>query len=337
MQQIFNQILAEEPYKSVLNAHAPLAVAVSGGGDSMALCRLLIDWAQQHSRTLYVLSVDHGLRADSADEVQCVAKWVSDFSCVSHHILRWQSDKPDSGVQAKARQARYQLMAGFCAAHGVGALFLAHHADDQAETFVQRFIRGSGLQGLAAMRPVVAYSDDLLLLRPLLGVHKAELLDYLSSIGQDYIEDPSNQNDDFTRVRLRSFLDQLFGEGLSDKRLHVTASRLCRADEALDIYVDNIWFGSDCIVNNQHVYIACDVFTSAPEEVSLRLCLRCFSHFDPLRAYMPRMEKIEALCTALRVEDVMKKRTLGGLAFSKKKRGGKIVIEPEEWLASQGK
>src|SRR5690606_24842602 len=119
-------------------------------------------------------------------------------------MLEWQGDKPTTGIQARARQARYDLLIGWCTDNRAGALVTAHSLEDQAETFLMRLARGSGADGLAAMRP--AREDRIAILRPLLGVSRARLRSTLTAAGQHWLEDPANRDPRFERVRWRTTL-----------------------------------------------------------------------------------------------------------------------------------
>ena len=184
-----------------------IAVAVSGGADSMALVILASQWVRKHQGEVTALTVDHGLRAESAAEAKQVAAWCSQHQ-ILHHILCWNPPPLSSAVQEQARNARYQLLADWCHEHHISYLLTAHHRDDQAETLFFRLARGSGLDGLACMQPSMYLQQEVVLLRPLLPVGKARLVAYLLSIHQPWIEDPSNQNPLYTRSRIRTLLAQ---------------------------------------------------------------------------------------------------------------------------------
>ncbi len=180
-----------------------LAVAVSGGPDSLALTLLLAEWAHSRNGRVDALTVDHRLRAESTTEAEQVGRWLASLPGVTHRILAWSGPKPDSGIQAAAREARYRLLSAYCRDHAILHLCVAHHRDDQAETHRLRAGHGSGtigLAGMSAVRPL----DGVRLLRPLLGVGKAELLALLAAREQPWISDPSNSNPAFERVRLRA-------------------------------------------------------------------------------------------------------------------------------------
>jgi tRNA(Ile)-lysidine synthase len=183
-----------------------IAVAVSGGSDSLGLGLLLAEWVRALEGRLHVLTVDHGLRAEAAAECARVAEIFAAIPGCSAHVLRWDDKKPERGLQAAARAARYALLTDWCRARGVLHLAVAHTADDQAETVKMRGTHGSGVAGLAGMaaaRPELGVR----LLRPLLGVSRQAIRGWLTKRGQSWIEDPSNDLAKFERVRIRQGLD----------------------------------------------------------------------------------------------------------------------------------
>jgi len=187
---------------------SPFAIAVSGGGDSMALLRAL-----RNAPRLYgALIVDHGLRPESADEAR-LTKSRAEKLGVKAYILTWAPGPLKTGLQEKARHARYGLMGVFCRRHGLDRLLTAHHLGDQVETLVMRYDKGTDWRGAAGMKretyaPLWPELAAVTLCRPLLSIPKAEILNYLKHHEVDWIEDPSNANRDFTRVRIRQRLAQ---------------------------------------------------------------------------------------------------------------------------------
>jgi tRNA(Ile)-lysidine synthase len=218
-----------------------IAVAVSGGPDSMALALLLDEWANHREARIEAITVDHALRAESSAEAAQVGRWLAACRVTRHTILRWSEAKPEAGIQAAARDARYRLLTGYCRDNGILHLCLAHHLDDQAETRAMRAARQSGPMGLAGMNAIREW-DGIRLLRPLLGVTKSALQATLRARGQDSIDDPSNRNPAFERVRLREQADdprdslpELHRAGLERRRLETeSAARLCRDLEIHD-------------------------------------------------------------------------------------------------------
>jgi tRNA(Ile)-lysidine synthase len=176
-----------------------VAVAVSGGADSLALALLAAGWAE----TL-ALIVDHGLRPESAAEAARVAAWLVARG-IAARILAVGPLLPGADLSARARAARYDALAGACRQAGIVHLLLGHQALDQAETVLMRRLRGSGPDGLAGMAAVLP-RRGLLLLRPLLGIPPARLRATLRDAGQDWVEDPTNRDARFLRPRLRALL-----------------------------------------------------------------------------------------------------------------------------------
>src|SRR5690349_9085259 len=222
---------------------AGVALAVSGGSDSTALMVLFAEWLAQtkHSPAdVFVLTVDHGLRAQSGREAERVAQMAAQLG-FRQAILPWLGAKPKSGVQAAARAARYGLLTRFMAAQGLRLLLTAHTADDQAETLLMRLARGSGLDGLAAMAPLAPLAaarpgdtEEILLARPLLGVGKAALKAALVARGVPWMEDESNAAPIFERSRWRAAGATLNQLGLTGDSLGLSARRLQRARAGLE-------------------------------------------------------------------------------------------------------
>ncbi len=315
---------------------AAMAVAVSGGGDSMALCALLAQWARTRHPplTLHALTVDHDLRPDAAQEAAQVGQWLgSHMPDVRHHILR--RPKPaaaQSRIQEQARHDRYRLMAGYCADHDISCLCLAHHADDQAETVLFRLAKGSGPDGLAAMRACQPYDDKLALLRPLLEIPKTRLTASCAARNIPYVHDPSNENDAFARVRLRHAYDVLAGEGLTRERLTHLARRLARATEALDHYAAHLYDKALISQGRDHITWRLEILADAPAETRLRVLKKALAVLDgdgERSGYGVRMQKLEALHDRLFSAADPLRTTLGGVIFDKNPAQGVLKLEKE--------
>nr|WP_319384095.1 tRNA lysidine(34) synthetase TilS [uncultured Roseibium sp.] len=227
---------------SRLNSFSNLALAVSGGADSLCLLVLFDEWRQRNrwDGRAEVLVVDHGLRPESAAEARFVRDAARQHR-LEVSILCWEGTKPGSNVQDAARRARYALMARRIADTGAEALLLGHHMDDQAETFLDRLTRGSGVSGLSAMAiDEPGGPEGLRLLRPFLGVRKNRLEASLRERGRSWCHDPTNDDRKYKRSRLRRIMDLLEDEGLTADRLAETAGRMRRARVALDSAVQDI-------------------------------------------------------------------------------------------------
>lgn len=208
-----------------------LGLAVSGGGDSMALLHLAADWAGRRGLRLEAATVNHRLRPEAADEARLVADTARGLG-LRHAVLEWREAPGQGNLQDAARQARQRLLADWAGRQGLDAVALGHTADDQAETFLMRLSRGSGVDGLAPMR-ADWQARGTRWLRPLLGVSRAALRDWLGARGLAWVEDPSNEDDRFTRVRARRALAALAPLGLDVAGLNATAARMGRAREVL--------------------------------------------------------------------------------------------------------
>jgi tRNA(Ile)-lysidine synthase len=209
-----------------------LAIAVSGGPDSTALALLADRWARGQGGSVVALTIDHGLRPEAAGEAALTQQAFAARG-IDSRILRLDWTRPARAVQAAAREERYRRLEDWCRAQGVLHLLLGHQREDQAETFLLRLGRGSGVDGLAAMAPV-SYRSLVRLVRPLLAIERARLVATCVGFGQAFVEDPSNRNAIYARARLRASLPALAADGLTVERLAATAAHLGRARQALE-------------------------------------------------------------------------------------------------------
>ncbi len=305
--------------------HKAVAVAVSGGADSMALSLLVARWG----KAVY-LSFDHGLRSGSAEELKKVGKWLK-AKGLKHVVLSWQGEKPTSGIQQAARDARYLAMEGWCKENAIEHLFLAHHEDDQAETFIMRLARGSGVDGLTAMS---AISSPLFLnqgpqyVRPLLGHGKERLVATLEHMAHGWIEDPSNENLAFTRVQARKLLKEQPIEGLSNKRMAKTAERMKRVRRVLDRLTGEVMQQAvkmdDMAKKTGFCYLNTGVLKEADDEIALRVLSRLLTHFGG-NIYPPRMLPVERLLGEI-MRDGFSGATLAGCHILAHKDNKRLVI-----------
>ncbi len=208
-----------------------LGLAVSGGGDSMALLHLAAGWAEGAGVRLEVATVDHRLRPEAAAEAAMVARATAALG-LRHETLVWQEAPGRGNLQDAARRARYRLLAGWARGRGLQAVALGHTLDDQAETFLMRLGRGSGVDGLSAMR-ADWQADGMRWLRPLLWLRRADLRAWLKARAIAWAEDPSNEDSRYARVRARRALAELAPLGIGAEGLAATAGRLAGAREAL--------------------------------------------------------------------------------------------------------
>lgn len=313
---------------------ALLIVAVSGGADSMALMHLLARWAKTHPdprRRFVVATVDHGLRAQSRREAEWVAAQARGIG-LAHELLSWEGSKPAAGVQEAARAARYRLLGELAWRLGGGveaAVVTAHTEDDQAETFLMRLARGSGLDGLTGMSlsRQLARGGEGRLLRPLLGVAGARLRATLEARRLDWLEDPSNASDRFERVRVRRAREQLAALGLTNDMIALSARRLERAREALEAAADALQQDAGLDVHaGALASLSARVLDAAPAEVQLRVLSRLICAFGGAEEPV-RLAKLESLLARLR--DVsFDAATLGGAILTRRKDVISVFREP---------
>lgn len=222
-------------------ALAGLLLAVSGGPDSLALMLLAARWSGTAAQKvpLFVATVDHGLREDSAGEAQKVGEWARQLG-LSHEVLPWLGEKPAKNIQERAREARYGLLFAHARKIGATAVATAHHADDQWETIVFRLARGSGVAGLAGMARDQQFPSGRLI-RPLLRLPKQALVDLCRAEGRAFFDDPSNVDPAFARTRVRALAEPLGKLGFSREMAQKLAERAKKADQALD------WAAEQCL------------------------------------------------------------------------------------------
>src|SRR5262245_1392028 len=313
-------------------ARPRLAVAGSGGSDSMALTLLAAGWARRRGGEIVGITVDHGLRPEAAAEARQVGRWLRARG-IAHRTLRWRPAATDrhGGLQATARAARYGLLSAWCRRHGVLHLALAHQQEDQAETLLLRLARGSGLDGLAAIAPV-AERAGVRLIRPLLPIARARLRATLAEARQPWIDDPSNEDPVYARIRMRRLLPALAAEGLDAARLAATAAHLGRARAAIDDAVAELLARAAAIFPAGYVRLDADALKTAPAEVSLRALARCLLPVGG-REYIPRLERLERLHARMRSGRLGGGTTLGGCLVVPHR--GAVLICREPTMAAE--
>lgn len=299
-----------------------LAVAVSGGPDSLALVLLAQQWTAKRGGRLLAFTVDHGLRPEAAREAAQVKRWLTARG-IAHRTLRWR-EKPNGNVPAAAREARYFLLTKACRRAGFRSLAIAHHQEDQAETFLLRLGRGSGVDGLAAMAPR-SERDGIALLRPLLGVSRLRLMALLEAEGQPWIEDPSNADPARARTRVRALLPALAEAGVPTERIAATAARMQRVRTALEHATAELLAQAFAFGPGGDCWIDRGCLAAAPQEIALRALDRALRQVGG-RALPPRLDRLERALEAVLAPD-FRPRTYSGCRFTEK--AGNIRIERE--------
>jgi tRNA(Ile)-lysidine synthase len=304
-----------------------VVLAVSGGADSTALLMMAARWraARPSGPELLAATIDHGLRPQSHTEAEQVGVLCRRLD-VPHRILAWEGEKPASGIEAAAREARRRLLASHAGSLGAAHIATAHTLDDQAETVLMRLAAGSGPAGLAGMRSRES-RDGVTWLRPFLGLRKQRLIATLQHEGIGWSEDPMNRDPRFERPRLRAAADVLAREGLTPERLGRLAERMARheavvagcaeaAIAALPPTQPGRWDGGALL--------------ALPEELALRLLageIGAVTADDSDRPDHPvRLQRLEALWCDLRIALTERRKLRRTLA------GALVTVAPDRTL-----
>jgi tRNA(Ile)-lysidine synthase len=265
---------AADLFSRHLTGYTALVLAVSGGSDSMALMRLVARWnaglEPQARSDVHVVTVDHALRPEAAAEADFVVREAASLGLPAQK-LRWDGPHPKTGVPAACREARYRLMADVCRQRQA-VLVTAHTLDDQAETLVMALARGAGVDGLSAMQPKTRL-NGLTVIRPFLEITRAQLRATLSRAGAKWIEDPTNRDTAYERVRVREALKLLEQEGVGHAGLARSSRRLSRARTALAHAANTL--EREAVVHEVSGFcrIMREPFFQAPDEIQLRCLL----------------------------------------------------------------
>ncbi|MCR5506795.1 MAG: tRNA lysidine(34) synthetase TilS [bacterium] len=310
---------------SILNVKPKsIAVAVSGGSDSMALTILSHNWAKKNGIDFTALTVNHNLRPEAKAEAETVGKWCEKYE-IHHEILTYMGKIPTSNIEAIAREYRYKLLTDYVKNNAIDYLFIAHNQDEQKETFFLNLSRGSGIYGLCGM-PVLTERLGVKIVRPMLNFTKSEIKEFLTSVSQEWIEDPSNSDTKYKRVRIRNLKELIDTLGLSNKRLIDTMNNMERVRDAVEFFVDEC-LKKSIISNGVRVIIDKDELLYYPSEVVLRTLAKIIKDFSS-STYPPRFESLENLYAKIKEGSLGKGITLSNtkISFDKAKN---IVIEPE--------
>ena len=292
---------------------------VSGGGDSVALLHLMQRAGVMRGWRVEAVTVDHGLRSAAAAEAALVAGLCTDLG-VAHQICRWDGPKDSGNLMDQARRARFDLVAGWARSRGIGHVVMGHTADDQAETFLMGLARVSGIDGLSGMRAV--WRDrGVVWARPLLAVSRQDLRGYLRQHRLSWVEDPTNEDATYARVRARQAMAVLAGLGITAPGLTAVAGHLDMARDALRVQVAAAAQGADTRAGM--VRLALGGLMELPSEVQRRLLIAALRWISGAE-YPPREAALAGVQAAIRAG---KAATLGGCRF--RVQGPDLVISRE--------
>ena len=307
-------------------ASTGLLLAVSGGPDSTALLVLADRWRRTSGAPVFVATVDHALRATSRAEAEAVGALCA-ARALPHRILTWTGAKPDTGMPAAARAARYRLLGEHAREIGADTIMTAHHADDQAETVLMRLTRGSGPAGLAGMARLSPArwpgGEDLRLARPLLGLTKAELVAICRAEGLSFFDDPTNADEAYRRPQLRRLAAARAAEGLGRDEINRLAARAARAEEALAPAMAAAIAALPARRESGLFEVPAAAIRALPDEALIRLLS---AEIARIGGGQPRLEQVEKLVATLR-RDGHLAATLGGASIRCDSK--RLILQPQ--------
>ena len=310
----------------------PIALAVSGGPDSTAMMQIAALSKKLKNNNVTVIVVDHGLREESKNEANIVGQNAKLLG-FKFKILKWDGVKPKTRIQEIARKTRYKLMTSWCKKKGIEKLFLAHHLDDQVETFLMRLGKGSGVDGLAVMNYVTEISS-LKLVRPFLEIPKTRFIKILSITNLEWISDPSNFSSDYKRSRIRKILPILSKEGINSKQIGLVIKRMRSAKDALNTQTNILLKKYLSNVDNVAYFLNKELLKDVKEkEILLRVLEKIFMNISG-SIYPPRRNKLENIISWILKNNNIKAKTLTGVVVRKRKSELIFYREPDDCYKS---
>jgi len=297
-------------FSNSLNIEENLAVAVSGGPDSLALAFLAKCYSLKNKIKVKYFIVDHKLRKESSLEAKTIKDMLKkiDIDC---KILPWNGKKPSKNIQAIARDKRYSLLVKECKKNDIRYLLLGHHVNDLLENFLIRLVRGSGLNGLISFNKNTKYKDQkLAILRPLLDIEKKDLIYVTKNIFNFFIKDPSNINKEFKRTRIRNLLQSLEKEGLDKKKLILTINNLKDSDRSIKFYLDKNLNENAIFLKKKNIYILNQNFFDQSHEIIFRSLTKIIQRLGK-KNYPVRGKSLNELIKEINAKS-FSKVTLGG-------------------------
>jgi len=305
-----NIFKTSKEFENSLDVKENLAVAVSGGPDSLALAFLTKCYSLKNKVKVKYFIVDHKLRKESSLEAKTTKDILKKIN-IDCKILLWNGKKPSKNIQAVARNKRYLLLAEECKKNNIEYLLLGHHINDLFENFLIRLVRGSGLNGLISFSKKTKYKNQKLnIIRPLLDIEKKDLIYISKKVFNFYIKDPSNINKEFKRTRIRNLLQSLEKEGLDKKKLTLTINNLKDSNRSIKFYVDKNLKENSIFLKKKNIYILNQIFFDQSHEVIFRSLAKIIQRLG--RKYYPvRGKSLTELIKGINARS-FSKVTLGG-------------------------
>lgn len=300
----------------LLKNRKKIAVAVSGGIDSLSLILLTNEWSKRYKIKIIGITVDHKLRQSSTEEALYIHNLLINKYNIEHYILTWNSEKPKSNIEAIAREERYKMLFNFCKNNNIDVILLGHHLQDQVENFLIRLFRGSGIKGLSSMKKFLLV-DNIYLVRPFLNLKKEDLKEYLVQNNIKWIEDESNDDTTFLRNKIRGFLNTFDDKDLIINRINNTVETIQTANNIIEEKVEKFQ-GIIYIYDEKYNYYTIKVneFINLDEELQYRIISKMTIKVSD--SYLsPRFQKFKHLIKKIKDFKNFKKNTLNLCVFEK--------------------
>ena len=311
-------------FEKELRIKEKFAVAVSGGPDSLALAFLSKIYSIKNKLVVKFFIVDHKLRKESSQEAKKVKNLLKALN-VNSEILTWNGKKPKKNIQSIARKKRYELLFSKCKKYKINNLLLGHHLDDLYENFFIRIIRGSGLKGLSSLEKTNQISN-INLIRPLLAFDKSDLIFISKHVFNFFVVDPSNKDFKYTRVRIRTFIDEFKKEGFDKNKLFLTIKNLRGSNQTLLFYVEQNKRLNSFLNQKKNELILNEHFFKNPHEVIFRSLIDSIKIIGG-KYNTVRGKKIDNILNKIQ-NNVLIKETLGGCII--KKLNQTVIISKED-------
>ena len=315
-------------FKKNLNSqeNSRMAIAVSGGSDSIAMSFLAKTYELETTKKFHYYIVDHKLRKESTKEAKLTKKKLKNFG-INCEILTWNKKKNISNLQSLARESRYNLIFNQCLKRKINLVLTAHQKNDLYENFFIRLLRGSGLKGLVSfnkLKTKIIKEKDIYIFRPLLNISKQDLKYIASKTFNFFVKDPSNDNEKFLRVKIRKLLKQLSSEGLDYIKFKSTLENLFKSYQTIEFYVKKNVDENSKFLENKKIIVN-EIFFNHPNEIVFRSFSELIHKIGKKNKFT-RGKKILNLIKDINYSKNFK-RTLSGCIFEKSNKS--LIISKE--------